>query len=87
MRTPAPATAAAAYEPMFLDAAPVKVGPAVELEPVGAMGDVGTIGEPVAAGPVTAPVEPMVPVAKPVDAGDDPEELITVVLLHEHSVS
>ena len=84
---PAPTTAAAANDPEVLDAAPVKVGFAVEPVPVGAMGEVGTIGEPVAVGPVTAPVEPTVPVAKPVDAAAAPEELIMVVLLHEHSVS
>lgn len=72
---------------MFLDAAPVKVGPAVELDPVADVGGVGAIGEPVATGPLEPPAEPTVPVAKPVDAGDNPEVLIVVVLLHEHSES
>ena len=64
----------------------MNVGLAVALVPV-AIGDVGTIGEPIAAGPVTAPVVPTVPVAKPVDEGDEPVELTLAVLVQEHSVS
>ena len=88
MRSPAPATAAAAYEPrVFLDAAPVKFGPLPVLVPVGVTGEVGTMGEPVAAAEVATPDDPIVPVAKPVEAALGAEELIIEVFVQEHSVS
>jgi hypothetical protein len=74
---PATATAAAAKEPIFLEAAPVNLGPFGDV----ADGEtVGAIGDPVDLGPETPPMPvPVlpgaVPVANPAEPPDTPVEL------------
>ena len=78
MAKPATTRATDAKEPPFLEAAPVNLG----LDGEVAEGEtVGTMGEPVATGGITAPVPGLpavpaaVPVAKPVEPPKTPVEL------------
>ena len=98
---PATARSPAATDPMFFDAAPVKLpDPEPEPEPDPVLeGVTGAIGDPVAPAPEPEPApepgaeeEPVpvatgaVPVAKPVEPAIA-VELMAVVFVHPHSVS